>query len=189
MSSEKQQIGPLSAEQRCAQRIRAERERQGLSLERLAEKMGAAGRPMDRTAIHRIEKGNPPKRITVNDLEAFAKVLGVSINSLVIPDDVARSRTATRLYKKYLAARDRFLAAADEVDALEVELLRLHHAGYIEDGLDSGFDGSVIEALRGEGETEPEWLLENWQYMPVHDRLQEDLEAHRAARQTKKKAD
>ena len=61
---------------RFGQRVREERNKQGLSQESLAEKA-----ELHRTYIGMIERGE--KNITLRNIEKLAKALGVSINELV----------------------------------------------------------------------------------------------------------
>lgn len=64
-----------------------ERERAGLTYERLAERMTERGCPIQPSALHKIEKADPPRRITVNELMVIADVLGVKAFNLVDDPD------------------------------------------------------------------------------------------------------
>jgi len=64
----------VNAEQALAQRIAHERTRRGWSLDGLAVRMRDAGCPIATSAIYKIESGDPPRRITVDELVALAKV-------------------------------------------------------------------------------------------------------------------
>jgi transcriptional regulator with XRE-family HTH domain len=62
------------------ERIRAAR---GISLNALSERLGAAGRPIGGTVLHRQSQGK--RRVDADDLVAFAEVLGVTAADLLEP--------------------------------------------------------------------------------------------------------
>lgn len=68
----------------AAERLRAVRKAQGLSLREVAERVAAVGHPLILTAIGKIENGD--RRMDVDDLTALAAALGVSPATLLIPD-------------------------------------------------------------------------------------------------------
>lgn len=67
----------INAEDSLAERVRVERERRRWTPERLARALGEVGCPIQTSAIYRIEKGSPRRRITVNELVAFSRVFGI----------------------------------------------------------------------------------------------------------------
>jgi transcriptional regulator with XRE-family HTH domain len=74
-------IGPVgSAVIGNIERIRAAR---GISLTALSERLGAAGRPIGGTVLHRQSQGK--RRVDADDLVAFAEVLGVTVADLLEP--------------------------------------------------------------------------------------------------------
>lgn len=62
------------------ERIRAAR---GISLNALSERLGAAGRPIGGTVLHRQSQGK--RRVDADDLVAFAEALGVTVADLLEP--------------------------------------------------------------------------------------------------------
>ncbi|MDQ2782709.1 MAG: hypothetical protein M3Y26_09290 [Actinomycetota bacterium] len=66
--------------------------------------MTDAGCPMVGSAIFKIEKADPPRRIVVDELVTFAKVFGVTIQDLLLPPEVVASRELTRLVAEWDAA-------------------------------------------------------------------------------------
>jgi transcriptional regulator with XRE-family HTH domain len=58
-----------------------------MSYDGLASRLTSAGCPIQASAIYKIEKGDPPRRITVDELVAFAQVFGVSIEHLLLPPE------------------------------------------------------------------------------------------------------
>ena len=68
----------------AAERLRAIRKAQGLSLREVSERVTAAGWPLILTAIGKIENGD--RRMDVDDLTALAAALGVTPATLLLPD-------------------------------------------------------------------------------------------------------
>lgn len=66
-----------------ALRIANERTARGWSYERLAEAMTEVGCAIQPSALFKIEKGDPPRRITVNELAAFAEVWAIPMDRLI----------------------------------------------------------------------------------------------------------
>jgi transcriptional regulator with XRE-family HTH domain len=80
----------IAVEADLSRRIAWERENRGWTYDGLARRMKAAGCPMQSSAVYRIEKGEPPRRITVNELVAFSRVFEVSMVDLLhSPDSLA----------------------------------------------------------------------------------------------------
>lgn len=57
------------------------RRARGLSFQDLAARLGALGRPMLPSVLHRLVQGG--RRVDVDDLAAFAQVFGVSVDDLM----------------------------------------------------------------------------------------------------------
>ncbi len=83
---------PRGPEADVAARVALERQRQGLSAAELARRMTRAGCAMNQSAIARIEQYDPPRRITVDELVAFAKVFDLEIYDLLLPPHDAFDR-------------------------------------------------------------------------------------------------
>lgn len=100
----------IASEQSLARRIAHERESRRMSYEGLASRLSSAGCPIQASAIYKIEKANPPRRITVDELVAFSQVFGVSVEQLLLPPEVVASRELAELVIAWDNAR---LKAAD----------------------------------------------------------------------------
>jgi transcriptional regulator with XRE-family HTH domain len=72
----------IDSEANLAKRIAYERRRRHLSYEGLASLMTAHGCAIQGSAIYKIEKGDPPRRVTVDELVALARVFDVKIDEL-----------------------------------------------------------------------------------------------------------
>lgn len=101
----------VGGEANLAERVRVERERKGWSYERLAEQMKAAGCPTQSAAMFRIEKGDPPRRITVDELIAFARVFGTTEADLLKPVELIRKELAQDAVEALSQADERLAEA------------------------------------------------------------------------------
>src|SRR5215217_3344912 len=70
--------------QAVSENIRAVRERRGLTQQQLAARLGELGRPIQASAVAKVEAGD--RRVDVDDLAAFAVALNVSPARLLVPD-------------------------------------------------------------------------------------------------------
>lgn len=113
----KNPAGSLAGEQHLAERVALLREQRGWSYEQLARAMTHAGCPMNQSAIHKIEKGQPRRRITVDELLAFAKVFGTNISALVLDKSIVDSAQAATLFQKWQAAEEEAREARRMADA------------------------------------------------------------------------
>jgi transcriptional regulator with XRE-family HTH domain len=87
----------IASEANLAKRIAYERGSRGLSYEALASLMTEHGCPMRGSALYKIEKGDPPRRITVDELVALGRVLDVDLDELLVPMDLIQKRQAREL--------------------------------------------------------------------------------------------
>ena len=85
----------------------------------------------------KIEKGDPPRRITIDEFVGFSKVFGLSLDELLVPPDVAEDAAITELVQRFgqvlveareplqqlSAIRDELATRAGAVEVLE-ELVR-----------------------------------------------------------------
>lgn len=112
-------------EANLARRIEVERERRDWSLTDLARRMTDAGCPLHASAIHKIEKGDPPRRISLNEAVAFAQVFGLPLGALILGPGVVATKEALAMWTKYEAATERYLAARQELEDVERRLVSL----------------------------------------------------------------
>lgn len=113
----------VGSEDALAQRIavlRSEAE-PPLSYEALAARMSAVGCPIQPSALHRIEKGSPRRKVTVDELVALSQVFEVPIEDLIsspADDPAQRAQAALDDYRKavvdWRSARQRLAASALE---------------------------------------------------------------------------
>lgn len=98
---------PLGCEANVARRVADERGRRGWSYETLARHMTDAGCPIQSSAIYKIEKGDPPRRISVDELVAFALAFGIDVKELLLSPWEAAQREARELATKLADTLDR----------------------------------------------------------------------------------
>lgn len=96
---------PLASEDAVARRIAYERERRDYTYEGLAHRVTQAGCPINGSAIYKIEKAEPRRRITVDELVAFAAVFEISLDDLLLPPEVAATAEGRRLLARWFEAR------------------------------------------------------------------------------------
>lgn len=97
-----------------AARITAERTRRDWTITDVAAAMADAGCPLPASAIYKIEKGDPPRRITLNEFLAFAAIFEME------PADLLRPPTPpdpARLAELVEALREKSAEVASVVDA------------------------------------------------------------------------
>ena len=94
----------IYAEDNLAIRIAIERSARHWSNDDLAKRMSEAGCPMTGSAIFKIEKAIPRRRIVVDELIAFAKVFGLSVNELLLPVQLAMNKESARLAQDWAGA-------------------------------------------------------------------------------------
>ncbi|MGW4371997.1 DEAD/DEAH box helicase family protein [Nocardia takedensis] len=81
-------MGPAGI--RVGQRLKDVRQSRGLTLNLLATRLSDLGRPIDLSALAKIEKGQ--RRVDVDDLMALARALDVSPNWLLFPETATNDR-------------------------------------------------------------------------------------------------
>lgn len=94
----------LAGEETVAERISYERSARGWSYEALAKHMTDAGVPLNQSAIQKIEKGNPRRRISVDELLGFAKVFQTNISDLVLNREIGGDAHAAQLFNRWQKA-------------------------------------------------------------------------------------
>ncbi len=100
------------AERYLAQRIARERERRGWSYEGLAARMTAAGCPLAQSAIYKIERSDPPRRITVDELVGYSRVFGIPVEQLLLDPEISAEGHMIELLDKWRQV------SAERIDAL-----------------------------------------------------------------------
>lgn len=100
-----------SKEREVARRVQYERTRREWSLETVAKAMTNLGCVMPASAVHKIEKGDPPRSISVTEFLAFAQVFSLSPQELLFTVDEARDRRVRQLSEQ----EQRLLTQANEL--------------------------------------------------------------------------
>jgi transcriptional regulator with XRE-family HTH domain len=101
----------LQSEENLARRIAYERDRRGWTYEGTAKRLTDVGCPIQGSAIYKIEKGKPRRRISVDELVAFADVFDVGAADLLMPLEFIAEREALDLIAE-LERKYRVLSAS-----------------------------------------------------------------------------
>lgn len=104
----------IASEDALARRIGFEREARGWSPQGLAARMTKAGCPIQASAIYKIEKGDPPRRITVDELVAFSRVFALPVDHLLLPPELVVADELAELVIAWDQADDAVLAAREQ---------------------------------------------------------------------------
>jgi transcriptional regulator with XRE-family HTH domain len=141
----------VGGEANLSRRIAFERERRGWSYGTLAQRMTAAGAPVAASALQRVEKSEPRRRVTVDELLALADVFEVSVEELLMPVELIRKERGRQVIEaiedteeQLAQATERYLAAWVELWELAADDLELHE--YVMNHL-TGADGPGPDAL------------------------------------------
>ncbi len=119
----------LFSEEALAARIAHERERRGWTYESVAKRMTEAGCPINQSAIYKIEKAEPRRRITVDELVAFSQIFDMSVEDLLVPLDLAGSLDGAALehvndlMKEYGALSETINKAQEQLDDVHEQLV------------------------------------------------------------------
>jgi transcriptional regulator with XRE-family HTH domain len=111
----------LTHERIVAERVAVERSARGWSYEKLARRMTEVGYPIHPSAVFKVERGDPPRRITVDDLVGFAAAFGVTVEYLLTPA-VAQSGSVD-IAVQVADARADLVAAVAKLDAVMEQAL------------------------------------------------------------------
>jgi hypothetical protein len=97
------------AEEHLAKRIAVERAAATppMTLEGLAKRMTDAGCAIQASAIYKIEQGDPPRRITVDELVGFARVFGTTPEDLLTAPELRASKRLAPLFAEWRNIADR----------------------------------------------------------------------------------
>jgi transcriptional regulator with XRE-family HTH domain len=120
-------VNPLRTlvnEGNLARRIAYERERAGQSYAGLAKRMEEAGYPMQASALFKIEKGEPPRRITVDELVGFSMVFGVPVDELLMPPELVADKAMMAALGELADARADFEHAKSALEQTEERVAR-----------------------------------------------------------------
>jgi hypothetical protein len=107
----------LNVEASVARRIAYELDRRSWTNDGLASRMAVHGCAMHPSAIHKILRPDHPRRITANELAAFAEVFEIGIDELIKPPEVLLEGQAKATF-------DQWAIAAAESDRAHQELVR-----------------------------------------------------------------
>jgi transcriptional regulator with XRE-family HTH domain len=94
-------LRPPGPDEWAAERIRHERELRGWSTGELARRITEAGVSLRQQQVWQIESGEPPRKLSVGEAAAFAKVFGITIPDLLAPPEEVASRNLVELGREF----------------------------------------------------------------------------------------
>lgn len=115
----------IASESNLARRIAFERDARGLSYEALATLLTDAGCAIQGSAIYKIEKGVPPRRVTVDELVALSAVFGMSLDDLLTPIELVEQKRAQEIAGELRQVVEALGADAERMLRLFLEYNRL----------------------------------------------------------------
>ncbi|WP_300399899.1 hypothetical protein [Nocardioides sp.] len=113
----------IRSETNLASRMAVERSERGQSYEVLARLMSEAGCPIQGSALYRIEKGDPPRKVAVDELIALSKVWDLPIEDLLMPPELRDQRRAQALVGELVSAYVDLNVVIERLFDLELALL------------------------------------------------------------------
>ena len=105
----------IQSEETLARRIAYERQRLDMSYAGLAKRMTDAGCAIDQSAVYKIEKGSPRRRISVDELVAMSEVFKVALPDLLLPPELAIDARTHELVENFRQARAAQTAATSKL--------------------------------------------------------------------------
>ena len=135
------------AEENLARRVAFEREARGWTYEGTAKRMTNIGCPIQPTAIYKIEKGEPRRRISVDELVAFAKVFDFEVQEMLMPVGAVLNDAAKTYLEGAYEAQRAITTAVTEAVNVTVGLYRFT----VEYGLAADLDvAELLKEMTGE---------------------------------------
>jgi transcriptional regulator with XRE-family HTH domain len=115
--------GELSAS--VARRVQYERQRRNWSYEVLARHVTSAGCRMYPSTPFKIERGDPPRRITLEEFVALAKVFELSLDELLTPVELAHEARAAEVVGEIEEVLSQARTSSNQLQDLVFELAAL----------------------------------------------------------------
>lgn len=115
----------LANERNVADRIRFEREKREWTYEGLASRMTHLGNPMQASAIYKIEKADPPRRITVDEMVGFSQVFDLDPADMLMPMGKVLDGEAARILGQLRGDLKTIFRTIDSMVAAHIALYRL----------------------------------------------------------------
>lgn len=116
----------IEGETNLAWRISHEREERGWSYDALAKRMTEAGCPINASAIYKIEKGDPPRKIGVDELIAFGRVFGKEVDDLLTRREIYQKERMKEVVQAVEEAKVGLIDALHPLVEAYFEFFNLH---------------------------------------------------------------
>lgn len=118
----------IQRESHVARRIAHERERRGWTYDGMAKRMTDVGCAIHGSAIYKIEKADPPRRISVDELVAVATVFDMSVEDLLVPYELAIHHEAMEVLVQMRTTESDLVSIVDRFLGLAQRLIDLNRS-------------------------------------------------------------
>lgn len=147
----------VEVEANLRRRIAYERERRSQSYETLAELMTDAGCAISGSSLYKIEKGGPPRRVSVDELVTLAQIWGFTLDELLTPVELVEQHRAHELVEAIQGQQRHLSTLTMEAFEKYVALFDLAHEDqelyeYVIRHLDSANESEMRLKLQAEEE-------------------------------------
>lgn len=112
----------LENEENLARRIAYERETREMTYEGLAQRMTDAGCATHASALYKIEKSTPPRKVTISELIVLAKIFETTTDDLLMPRELWGAQRAQELLDQLGDAASKVRSAVESLNRVQIEL-------------------------------------------------------------------
>ena len=134
----------IGSEDNLAERVQFEREARAWSPARLAQELTLAGCPIQTSAIYKIESAEQRRKISVDELVAFAKVFETTPEKLLVPLELVRQEQAAIIIREAEDGWQKLGRGIQKMTRAYIDLFRLA-------GTDHELSEYVINHVHGGG--------------------------------------
>ncbi len=134
----------LANERNVAERVRFEREKRGWTYAGLAERMTRDGNPIQASAVYKIEKADPPRRVTVDELVSFCRIFDLDASDMLRPMTRILDQEAVKIVQKIDRDMRSLWRTIDSLVSSHVSMWRLNASA---DQTDQNVLGRILRRL------------------------------------------
>ena len=96
-----------------------------MTYEGLAKRMTDLGCATHASSIYKIEKGRPPRKVTISELIALSKVFETTTDDLLVPLDLRHAKLASRIFRRVESVVAVIESATSELETASLEMKEL----------------------------------------------------------------
>lgn len=125
----------------------------GWTLETTARRLADVGCPLHSSAVFKIERGQ--RRIGVDELVAFSKILDISVDELLSPVELVLDARATELVTAWGQTRANLVHVAQPAEERAASAVRDYYCSVEIPSIQGAIESLVNATLSGQGEPNP----------------------------------